>query len=333
MNAAALPAAALLDATLPPERRGVARDGVALLVTDRATRTHTHAHFYDLPEMLRPGDVLAVNDSATVPAALSARRRGGEPIMVHLSTHIGGELWMAEPRGCVEPGEALELPGGARALAIAPADREHPRVWFVRFDVPVPMNAYLAQHGTPISYGYVTERLPLSDYQTIFAREPGSSEMPSAARPFTPRVVRALNRRGITLAAITLHCGVASFEQPERPSLERYHVSMETAALLNRARAEKRRIIAVGTTVVRALESASENGEIVASSGWTDLVVDESHRITSVDGLISGFHDAQATHQLMLRAFLDSELLAEAYAEATRLGYHRHEFGDSHLIL
>ena len=157
--------------------------------------------------------------------------------------------------------------------------------------------------------------------------------MPSAARPFTNRVLEALQERGIALAAITLHCGVASFEKPERPSLERFSVSHSTATAVNNARTDGRRVIAVGTTALRALESAWQDGEVATSSGWTDLVLDERSIVMSVDGLLTGFHDAASTHESLLRAFLDEELLSTAYGQAIELGYYQHEFGDVHLIL
>lgn len=195
------------------------------------------------------------------------------------------------------------------------------------------MQQYLAQYGAVIRYGYVRETFPLSDYQTMFARRPGSAEMPSAARPFTPKVIRALNRRGVGIATVTLHCGVSSFEAPERPAIERYFVSPETAVLVNRARQEGRRVIAAGTTVLRALETSVHNAISIASQGWTDLVINESHDLRTADVLLTGFHDSAATHQWILRAFADGKLLEGAYREAAEAGYYQHEFGDIHLIV
>lgn len=334
MSAAPAPVASgFLEAAVPPERRGIARDGVRMLVTSRRARTHVHARFFQLPAFLRRGDLLVANDSATMPAALWAHRTHGAPVRLHVSTKIDARLWMVEPRDAVRRGEVLALPGGGRASMLAPADPLRPRVWYAWFDLPETMESYLQRHGEPIRYAYVREALPLEAYQTLFARAAGSSEMPSAGRPFTPRVVRALRRTGIEIACVTLHGGVASFEAPERPSLERFDVSQHAAQRINRARREGRRVVAIGTTVVRALESATRNGEIVPSRGWTDVVVDEWHAVRSVDGLLSGFHDGAATHQWMLRAFLDGELLAQAYASAASEGYYRHEFGDVHLIV
>ncbi|HTU82118.1 MAG TPA: S-adenosylmethionine:tRNA ribosyltransferase-isomerase [Candidatus Acidoferrales bacterium] len=332
MSALPLERAQLRDATAPPERRGLARDGVALLFTQRATGAHRHAKFTDLPSLLDDGDLAIVNDSATIPAAIEAVRPNGESVRLHVATAIDERLWMVEPRGEILLGEELQLAGGAGAVAIAPADPQRPRLWYAWFQLPVPMYAYLARFGKPIAYAHAPQPFPLSDYQTMFAREAGSSEMPSAARPFTPRVVRALRRRGVGIAAITLHCGVSSFELPERPATERFTVGPVAAAAVNRARREGRRVIAVGSTVVRALESAARDGAVVAASGWTSLVVDERHPPVVSGGLITGFHDAGATHQSMLRAFLPAQVLASAYVEAAERGYLRHEFGDVHLI-
>lgn len=332
MNAALAPAARLADATAPPERRGIGRDEVRLLFTARQTGKHEHHCFRELPGLLRAGDLLVVNDSATVPAAIAAVRTNGTGVALHVSTKIDERIWMAEPRATVTSGEELLLPGGGSAVLIAPVEPEHPRLWYAWFDLPLPMYAYLERHAKPIQYAYLRQQFPLSDYQTIFAREPGSSEMPSAGRPFTTRVLTALRERGIDVATVTLHCGVASFEAPERPATERYAVRPDAADAVNGARREGRRIIAAGTTVVRALESAIHDDLLLPSSGWTDLIVDETRGVRAVDALLTGFHEMGATHQWMLRAFLEADTLASAYEEAVRAGYLQHEFGDMHLI-
>ncbi len=324
---------ALREAVAPPERRGLARDGVSMLVTRRETGLHEHAQFSDLARFVRPGDLFVVNDSATLPAALRAKRANGDAIAVHVSTMIDDRLWIVEPRGPVHAGERLELDAGADALVLAPLDDDAPRLWYARFRLPLPMHAYLAKVGRPITYKYVDRPYPLSDYQTIFARRPGSAEMPSAGRPFSERVVRSLRRAGARFATLTLHCGVSSFEAPERPGIERFCVPAQTAAHVNAARAAGERVIAVGTTVVRALESSLEDDRVVAAAGWTDLVIGPQNQLRAVDGLITGFHDPAATHLGLLRAFLDSESLAMAYDEAGCAGYFKHEFGDVHAIL
>lgn len=326
----------LLEADAPPERRGTARDAVRLLVTDRAFGTNAHARFFELPSALRAGDLLIANDSATLAASLDAFRADGSTLPIHVSNKIDARIWTVEPRGSVLCGDELVLPGGGSAVMIAPVEPEHPRLWYAWFQLPLAMAAYLAEHGSPIHYGYVKQSFPLSDYQTMFARNgdvDGSAEMPSAARPFTPRVTRVLRRAGIEIATITLHCGVASFERPERPGTERYAVAAATADAVNRTRAEGRRVIAIGSTALRALESSATGGVVVASSGWTDLVIDATSTLQTVDGILTGFHDVGATHQSLLLAFLGEELLRDAYAEAAEHGYRSHEFGDVHLIV
>ncbi|MBV8725388.1 MAG: S-adenosylmethionine:tRNA ribosyltransferase-isomerase [Candidatus Eremiobacteraeota bacterium] len=322
----------LIEATEPPEYRGVPRDGVRMLVTDRRSRSHSHMHFDDLPQVLQPGDLLVVNDSATLPAAIVARRHDATTVALHVSTKIDERLWIVEPRDPVVAGETLALRNRGTAVMIAPVDSHRARLWYVAFELRVPMYAYLADYGKPIAYGYVAARFPLSAYQTLFAREIGSSEMPSAARPFTKGVVTLLKRRGVEIATVTLHCGVASFEAPELPGTERFIVGRAAAEAVNAARREARRVVAVGTTVVRALESAATNDGVVPAAGWTDLFIDDRHELKAVDALLSGFHDSSSTHLSMLRAFADSELLDDAYANAADRGYYRHEFGDVHLI-
>ena len=324
------------EATAPPERRGLARDGVRLLVTDVAARAQHHTTFRDLATFLRRGDLLVANDSATIPAALVARRREGTAFTLHLSTKIADDLWIAEPRALREPiaeGERTMLAENGSATFLAPVDAAHPRLWYVLLNTPQPFDEFLARNGAPIRYRYVTEQFPLADYQTIFARVPGSAEMPSAGRPFTPRVLAALRSAGTELATITLHTGVSSPERHERPYHEWFDVSPATAAAVNATRLHGGRVIAIGTTVVRALESAFAGGESIAASGWTELIVTPERGVHAVDGLLTGFHEPEASHLDMLRAFADAPLLERAYAEALDAAYLWHEFGDVHLIV
>ena len=321
------------EATSPPERRGLARDGVRLLVTGTASGTHTDASFRDLPSFLRRGDLLVVNDSATIPAALVARRANGAAFALHLSTCIAGDLWIAEPREPVDEGERVSLAAGGTATFFMPVDAHATRLWYVVLSLPEPLGAFLARHGAPIRYWYVTESFPLAMYQTIFARVPGSAEMPSAGRPFTQRVLDDLRAAGVRVAPLTLHTGVSSPERHERPYREWYRVPAPTAAAVNATRRRGGRVIAVGTTVVRALESAASGCEAIASSGWTDLIVTPERGVTLVDGLLTGFHEPEASHLDMLRAFADPPLLDRAYDRAIGRGYLWHEFGDLHLLI
>ncbi|HEV3157769.1 MAG TPA: S-adenosylmethionine:tRNA ribosyltransferase-isomerase [Candidatus Baltobacteraceae bacterium] len=334
MNEVATIVPRLREANVPPERRGIARDAVRMLVTDRAKMSggNEHVRFSDLPRFVNAGDVLVVNDSATMPAALHARREEGESLEIHISTMLDPQLWIVEPRGSVFIGEELFLEDGARATLLAAVNPDLPRLWYARFVLPIPMQAFLAKFGEPIHYRHMTKRFPLSYFQTIFARVPGSAEMPSAARPFTERTIRDLQRAGATIASITLHCGVSSFETPERPGIERFTVSPEAVRTIASARANGGRIIAVGTSVVRALESAVDGGKLIAASGWTDLVIEPESHLQVADALLTGFHEPTATHIGLVGAFVSKDCVKRVYEEAAEAGYEGHEFGDIHAI-
>ncbi|HYZ16214.1 MAG TPA: S-adenosylmethionine:tRNA ribosyltransferase-isomerase [Candidatus Acidoferrum sp.] len=321
------------EASTSPERSGLRRDGVRMLVTDRKSGESRDAAFADLPAFLDPGDLVVVNDSATIAAALTARHADGGAFALHLSTRIADDLWVAEPREPVAAGERVTLAAGGSATFLAPLDHRHPRLWYTAIDVNEPIDDFIAAHGSPVRYRYIMDELPLAEYQTIFARVPGSAEMPSAGRPFSPEVVDALHDRGIALVAITLHTGVSSQERHERPFRERFAVSARTASAVNAARRRGGRIVAVGTTVVRALETAVLEGEAVAASGWTDLVVTRERGVALVDALLTGFHEPEASHLDLLRAFLDERSLERAYSHALEHRYLWHEFGDVNLIL
>lgn len=321
-----------LSASEPPEARGLTRDGVRMLVT-AGDREPEHHRFTDLPRLLEPGDLIVVNNSATLPAAVRLDR-----LAVHFSTARPDGTWLVElrrrtatatePYGGGAPGEWLPLPGRATLRLI---DRETPRLWRAALDREV--EPYLREHGVPIRYGYVTRDWPLEAYQTVFATVPGSAEMPSAARPFTPELVTALVARGVGIAPITLHTGVASPEKDEPPYAERYEVPEATARQVSLALTNGSRVIAAGTTVVRALETAAAGGRVTASAGWTEHVVTPVTGVRAVTGLITGLHEPRSSHLLMLTALAGERALRAAYEAALREGYLWHEFGDAHLIL
>jgi S-adenosylmethionine:tRNA ribosyltransferase-isomerase len=323
-----------LEARVPPEARGLARDEVRLLVSERETGEIAHDRFYDLPKYLRSGDLVVVNDSATIPAALSARRENGAEIDLHLSTMLPTGAWVVEPRKVrTQVGERLELPGGAHAQLIAPY-RASVRLWVARLCLPGTVYQYLAQHGRPITYSYIDGDWPIEMYQTAYARHPGSAEMPSAGRAFSERVIARLRERDIGWATLTLHTGVASLEGDEMPYEEWFHVPAATAEAVNRTRTDGGRVIAVGTTVVRSLESAVDRDGIVhPSRGWTGLVVTPQRGVRAVDALLTGFHEPKASHLWMLEAIAGADHLQAAYAAALDGRYLWHEFGDLHLIL
>jgi S-adenosylmethionine:tRNA ribosyltransferase-isomerase len=322
-----------------------ARSAVRLMVARRADGTVSHRRFTDLPGALVPGDVLVVNTSAVIPAALGARGTDGTELRLHLSTEQPGGFWVVEPRcpagvGTTRfretPPAHLTLAGGGRAelLAPYPAGTGVPRLWLARLDLPTPVLDHLRVHGQPIRYAHTQGAWPLTAYQSVFARVPGSAEMPSAARPFTDALVTELVTRGVVILPITLHTGVSSQEAGEPPYAERFDVPAATAALVTAARQQGRRVIAVGTTVVRALETtADEDGRSHPGHGWTDLVVTPDRGVRVVDGLVTGWHEPDSSHLAMLETIAGRELLDRSYAEAVAEGYRWHEFGDSHLIL
>jgi S-adenosylmethionine:tRNA ribosyltransferase-isomerase len=330
------------EAGAPLEARGLARDEVRLLVARRDRPALVHDTFRGLPEHLRAGDLLVVNTSATLPAALPATRADGSAVDLHLSTpvpHAPADRWVVELRRAgarvrsASAGERLALPAGGSAELLA-SYLAPGRLWIAALDLPAPLHAYLAEHGRPIAYGHLARPRPLRDLQTVFAEEPGSAEMPSAGRPFTPRLLDELKARGVEVAPLVLHTGVASLERGERPYPERYRVSAATATRVNAHRAAGGRVIAVGTTVVRALETvAARDGRVEAGAGWTGLMITPERGVRAIDGLITGWHEPDASHLLMLEAVGGRDLIERSYDAALTAGYRWHEFGDSHLIL
>jgi len=340
-----------LEASEPPEARGLARDEVRLMVSYRCDDRVIHRTFRALPEVLRAGDVLVLNTSGTMSAAISATRADGTPVELHLSTHLPADLWVVElrqPDGATTrplydaiAGETLRLPGAATATLHVPYVNDRTamaagptRLWIATLRLPAQLDDYLAQYGFPIRYGYVKQGWPISYYQTAYATETGSAEMPSAGRAFTPELLTRLIAHGVQIAPLLLHTGVASLEDHEPPYEEFYRVPLETTRIVNAARAAGRRIIAVGTTVVRALETVTdEDGTTHPGEGWTRLIITPQRGLRAVNGLLTGLHEPRATHLAMLEALAGIDHLQVSYAEALRNGYLWHEFGDLHLIL
>jgi S-adenosylmethionine:tRNA ribosyltransferase-isomerase len=333
-------------AMAPPEARGERRDDVAMLVARRGANRISHERFSSLPAELEPGDLVVVNTSATVPAALGARRRDGMPVNLHLSTRLPAGLWTVEVRARAGAGthplphridaEELALPAGARADLLAPYVSGHrgARLWVASLRLPLPVMEYLLRYGAPIRYGARSRRWGIAFYQTVYATELGSVEMPSAGRPFTHELITSLVARGIGVAPVILHTGVSSLEAGERPYEEYYSVPRATANLVNAVRGAGGRVIAVGTTTVRALETtADELGVVHPGSGWTDVVITPGRSVRAVDGLLTGWHEPQASHLDLVGAIAGRQLLERSYRAALERDYMWHEFGDSHLIL
>ena len=337
MSALALPHR--LEAHEPPEKRGVDRADVAMLVATRHDLGLAHARFGELPRFLAAGDLLVVNTSATLPAALDARL-GTEHVQLWLATPREDGTWLVElrspdrsPHARAPLGTSLDLPAGAIAELVADVARSR-RLSVARIESDTSLEEYLRLHGKPIRYGYVPEPWPLAAYQTVFALEPGSAEMPSAGRPFTTSLVTELVARGLLIAPVTLHTGVSSLERGESPMSERYRVPAETARLANAVHAWNGRVIAVGTTVMRALETVADtDGTVSEGRGWTSLVITPERGIFAVDGLLTGWHEPESSHLELLEAAAGHELLERSYRAALAHGYRWHEFGDLHLLL
>ena len=326
-----------LEATAPPAQR----DGIRLLVAHAGGIEH--ARFTDLGAFLSPGDLLVVNTSGTLAAAIDGTRRGGRVVSVHFAAALDDGGWVVEVR---PPGnatgpvpdarsdEVIMLPDGIRLALQAPHPAGQTRLWRAAITVEGGVAAYLERYGRPIRYSYVPRPYPLAEYQTVFAREPGSAEMPSAGRPFTDAVITDLVTRGIGVAPITLHTGVSSQDIGEPPQPERFRVPEPTARVVNLTRAWGGRVIAVGTTVTRALESAVDaHGVVRERHGWTDLVLGPDRPAEVVRGLVTGWHAPGASHLRLLEAVAGADLVERAYAEALRARYRWHEFGDSCLLL
>lgn len=349
-----------LAAAEPPEARGLARDGVRLLaaVGDRIE----HLRFAELGQSLAPGDLLVVNTSATRAAAVDGEIPGLGPVVVHFSTLLDDGSWVievrtapaaAKPVRSLEPQTRIALPNGVQLILRAPAPADQgpagPRLWRTQPLAADPVRRLLSGHGRPIRYGYLAGEWPLAGYQTVFADPQdelgASAEMPSAGRPFSTALVTRLTSKGVLFAPITLHAGVSSQESGEPPAAERFRVPARTAALVNWTRRNGGRVIAVGTTVTRALESATGNSaqagqpqvgeptEVRAADGWTSLVLGPQHPARVVNGLITGLHEPDASHLLLLEAVAGADLVQRVYDAALDRRYLWHEFGDTCLLI
>ena len=344
-----------LVATAPPEARGLSRDGGRLLVAS-ASEGLAHRRAYHLPATLRPGDLLVLNTSDTLPAALRGVSADGEPVAVHLSTvdpaagappaealRSRSSDWVVEvrrptgrpggaPSRVDRAGTRIRLAGGGllRLHVPYPVPTAAYRLWTAELTTPAPLRGWLVEHGQPIRYAYTGAPWPLAAYRTSYADTPGSAEMPSAGRPLTARTFRRLRARGVRTAGLVLHSGVSSPEAGEPPYAEWYSVPPSTVDAVAATRAAGGRVVAVGTTVVRALESAARTG---VTEGWTHLVVGPDQPVSTVDGLLTGWHPPEASHLRLLEAVAGTALLCASYREALAQGYRWHEFGDSHLIL
>ncbi len=336
-----------LEATEPPEARGLARDEVRLMVSHYTDDHVEHTHFRSIGDYLQEDDLLVINTSGTMNAALDVTRADGTQLELHLSTRLPANIWIVEvrvqkgkstiPFFDMHVGETLSLPGGAEATIHAPYQRSKGRLWLATLRLPCEackVATYLERYGFPIRYSYVKEGWPGSYYQTVYATEMGSAEMPSAGRAFTPTLITHLVARGIHIVPLLLHTGVASLKSHEPPYEEFYRVSSETARMVNATHSAGKRVVAVGTTVVRALETVTDAGGVThPGEGWTRLVITPERGMHTVNAMLTGLHEPRATHLAMLEALVGYSHLTITYREALRERYLWHEFGDLHLLL
>jgi S-adenosylmethionine:tRNA ribosyltransferase-isomerase len=326
------------EADSPPESRGLARDEVRMLVASPDRLRHRQVR--DLPAALHPGDLLVVNTSATLPAAVDLL---DDDRFLHVSTQLDDGDWVVELRRADNSGPStgttgavLRLPGGLVLRVRGPHPAGQDRLWRATPDPWADRTAYLTGHGRPVSYSYVRGEWPLEARQNVYAEVPGSAEMPSAGRPLSDRVLVRLMARGVVVAPVVLHTGVSSQETHEPPQPEQYVVPEATARLVASTRAAGRRVVGVGTTVVRALETvADRRGRVHAAAGWTSLVLGPDRPARVVDGLLTGLHEAEASHLDLLRAVAGDALVEQAYRAVTHgpRAYLWHEFGDTMLFL
>lgn len=343
-----------LTADAPPEARGLGRDGVRLLVASEPSSGEVrieHTTFAAIGEHFAPGDLLLVNNSATVAGEVDGRVSGRGAVVVHVGTGLDDGTWVLELRTAPDAahplldaleGDVVELVSGGPRLRLvspypgpdsSPTGRGN-RLWRAAPLDDRSLAEHLGTHGRPIAYGYLRSRFSLDAYQTVFSRVPGSAEMASAARPFTADLVTRLVSSGVLVAPVTLHTGLSSQEAGEAPQAERFAVSTETADLVNLTRSRGGRVVAVGTTATRAIESATRpDGRVQAAAGWTDVVISPDRPARVVDGLVTGWHDPDASHLLLVEAVAGADLTQQAYDEAVAHRYAWHEFGDAGLFL
>jgi S-adenosylmethionine:tRNA ribosyltransferase-isomerase len=339
-----------LSADRPPERRGLARDRVRLLVLDRNTGKVTHTRFDRITEFLDPGDLLVFNSSRTLPATLAGRlRHSMSAVEVRLAELLPDGTWLAllllQPailRGKDGLTKGLRLDFGRElSCEVLEQDQRIPRLWKLRFSKSgTEFLDSVYRIGQPVRYRYLSAPWRLSYYQNVYALQPGGAEMPSAGRAFTWRLLLQLRHRGVESAAITLHAGLSSYldndlDRQHLASEEEYWISKEAVAKIRRAKDSGRRIVAIGTTVVRALESiaAESGGEVRACHQYTQLRVTADYRLQIVSGLLTGLHEPEASHLDLLAAFVAPGMIYTAYNEAIEQRYLWHEFGDLNLIL
>ncbi|WHY86497.1 S-adenosylmethionine:tRNA ribosyltransferase-isomerase [Neobacillus novalis] len=329
-----------LNASHPPEKRGLRRDHVRMMVLDRTTGEIKHDHFFHLADYLQPGDLVILNNSRTIPAVLQAKWRRdtnqlAPKVEIRLARRRGEDTWdaliVANP---VKTGDILQFSPELAATVIG--EKENSPLKLIHFSKKgTDLFNIIYDLGEPIRYEYIEQPWELDYYQTVFACHPGSVEMPSAGRAFSWELLFELKRKDIQVDFIQLHTGLSyllddSLVQTPEDNDEEYQISDRTMERIIQTKASGKKVIAVGTTVVRALETAAKNE---ALSGMTNLYIDQHFPIKIADGIITGLHEPKASHLDMLSAFISEQNLLKAYDQAIGAGYLWHEFGDMNLII
>ena len=338
---------------IPAREPRALREAARLLVVGSATATLMDRTVSDLPDLLQPGDLLVVNDAATLPASLAARTASGSAVEIRLVAHAGGSDWTAVllgegdwttptelrvPPEQISIGTVLEIGHGVEAEVIC-IDESLPRLVTIRFlREGAGMWSAIFAYGRPVQYSYLRRSLDLWSVQTSYGSRPWAVEMPSAGYPLTWRILLALKRRGVGIGRLTHAAGLSSIGNEDvdarLPFAERFDIPQATIDAINATHKQGCRVIAVGTTVVRALEGCAKlnNGKLVHGNGVTDLVMDKAFRLSIVDGLLTGIHDPAQSHFRLMEAFADESTLRRVWHHATEQGYLCHEFGDVCLI-
>ena len=327
-----------LIAQTPLERR----DGSRLLVLDRETGAMEHRHFYDLPEYLHPGDCLVLNDSRVLPARLLGHRvPSGGAVEVLLLQDKGDGVWecLTKPGRKTPTGTELSFGGGElTATVVGEVDGGNKLVQFHYEGIFLEVLERLGKMPLP---PYIKEELEDGErYQTVYSRVNGSAAAPTAGLHFTREMLDSIAAMGVNIAYVTLHVGLGTFRPVKADEITEHHmhsefcmISAETAALLNRTRAAGGRIICVGTTSCRTLESfANDDGTFEEKSGWTDIFIYPGYRFKAMDALITNFHLPESTLIMLVSAFAGREHVLKAYEEAVRERYRFFSFGDCMLI-
>jgi len=318
------------------------RDASRLLIMDKETGALSHSNFFRLTKMLKAGDVLVLNDTKVLPARLFARRKTGASIEVLLLKQVGLNTWEA----LVRPGKKA-LPGERLYFAIEGfeakvIDHSHDGTRIIEFVYEGDFYDILDKLGRMPLPPYIKK--PLQDqarYQPVYAREKGSAAAPTAGLHFTPDLLATLDRQGVIIVKVLLHVGLGTFRPVKVDTVEEhvmhqefYRINQETAAAINRARAAGGRIIAVGTTSVRTLETVSaEDGTVLPGEGWTQKFIYPGYRYRAIDGMITNFHLPKSTLLMLVCAFAGRENTLAAYEEAIRERYRLFSFGDAMMII